>query len=464
MKTKLILIFMLLLLSSLSIAQVTKRDIGNTSQRDSGDYFLTYKDIFRHVGGEFDFWSPLGGYLLNFKIENDLGKIYFNANDSRELLVYDDDSHTWDFKYPISLNGVPYTTGGGDVVSTLRNTFTKRNTFDSLNVVKIVSDLPFYKGANTWIKTGDNFPLFLGANGDTAIKIDNSSNNVRFFESIDIDATINTGELNATYGISTLGGTVTGYDLAATSDCNVGNALDVTGDATIGDDLDVTGDIVGNTYNKVTITPPASSATLTIADGKTATFNGSFTTGSHSTTFTTTGTTTITLPTTGTLSTLAGSETFTNKSIDALTNTLTHIGRSNFQFSTNVISGIPVDSTIYYLGGQITPDGTVNFHKIFVPTACTIKAVSVAVLKGTAASSENAAVYVLANGTTATAISTTWQWTTANNYDMVSNTGLNISLAAGEYFNIKIITPNWGTNPGSGTCSFQVTVEILNSN
>lgn len=63
-------------------------------------------------------------------------------------------------------------------------------------------------------------------------------------------------------------------------------------------------------FNKVTITAPATAATLTIAN------NGSLiTSGGHSITLTSTASTDVTLPTTGTLATLAGSETFTNKTL-----------------------------------------------------------------------------------------------------------------------------------------------------
>ena len=80
-----------------------------------------------------------------------------------------------------------------------------------------------------------------------------------------------------------------------------------------------------DTINKVTITTPATSATLTIADGKvlkadnTITLAGTDGTtlnvGANNITLTTSGVTTVTLPTTGTLSTLAGTETFTNKTL-----------------------------------------------------------------------------------------------------------------------------------------------------
>lgn len=61
--------------------------------------------------------------------------------------------------------------------------------------------------------------------------------------------------------------------------------------------LTVTGNVtVGGTINKVTITQPATGATLTLANNSTLATVGAF-----STTFTTTGTTAITLPTSGTL-------------------------------------------------------------------------------------------------------------------------------------------------------------------
>lgn len=66
--------------------------------------------------------------------------------------------------------------------------------------------------------------------------------------------------------------------------------------------------------NKVAITAPATSATLTLAQGSTLATSGAF-----STTLTATATTNVTLPTTGTLATLAGTETLTNKTLTAPT-------------------------------------------------------------------------------------------------------------------------------------------------
>jgi len=64
------------------------------------------------------------------------------------------------------------------------------------------------------------------------------------------------------------------------------------------------------------LTVTDTTGTLTIPNGSTISFGGSFTTSaSNDVTLTTSGSTNVTLPTTGTLTTLAGSETLTNKTI-----------------------------------------------------------------------------------------------------------------------------------------------------
>ena len=72
----------------------------------------------------------------------------------------------------------------------------------------------------------------------------------------------------------------------------------------------VLGVATATSINKVAFTAPATAATLTIADGATLA-----TSGAYSLTLTATAATNVTFPTTGTLATLAGSETFTNKTL-----------------------------------------------------------------------------------------------------------------------------------------------------
>jgi hypothetical protein len=85
----------------------------------------------------------------------------------------------------------------------------------------------------------------------------------------------------------------------------------------------VLGVATATTINKVTITAPATSATLTITNGAALSVSGNvtlsssgscaLTLGGNNITFTTSGATSLTLPTTGTVATLSGSEILSNK-------------------------------------------------------------------------------------------------------------------------------------------------------
>jgi hypothetical protein len=99
--------------------------------------------------------------------------------------------------------------------------------------------------------------------------------------------------------------------------------------------------------NKVAITAPATSATITIADGTTLSTAGSVShAGAFSQTFTATANTTLTLPTTGTLATLAGSETLTNKTIAAASNTISGLTNSNLSGTAGITNANLANSTI----------------------------------------------------------------------------------------------------------------------
>jgi hypothetical protein len=101
--------------------------------------------------------------------------------------------------------------------------------------------------------------------------------------------------------------------------------------------------------NKVAITAPATSATLTIADGSTLSTSGAF-----STTLTSTAATNVTLPTTGTLATLAGTETLTNKTLTSPTMTTPTLGVASATSVNKVAITAPVTSATLTLANGST--------------------------------------------------------------------------------------------------------------
>jgi hypothetical protein len=143
---------------------------------------------------------------------------------------------------------------------------------------------------------------------------------------------------------------ITGYTAAGATGTTSTNLVFSTSPTLITPTLGVAS---ATSVNKVAITAPATSSTLTIADGSTLATSGAF-----STTLTATGTTTVTLPTTGTLATLAGSETFTNK-------TLTNPTVTNYVETVVAIGTVTTTNTI-----SLT-SGTVQTATLTASTACT---------------------------------------------------------------------------------------------
>ena len=109
--------------------------------------------------------------------------------------------------------------------------------------------------------------------------------------------------------------------------------------------------------------------------GKTITLGGNFTTsGAHSTALTTTANTTLTLPVTGTLATLAGTETFTNKTLTSpVIATIVNSGTLTLPTSTDTLVGRATTDTLTNktITGAVITTGSINNTPIGASTANT---------------------------------------------------------------------------------------------
>jgi hypothetical protein len=166
--------------------------------------------------------------------------------------------------------------------------------------------------------------------------------------------------------------------------------------------------------------------------GKTITLGGNLTTsGAFATTLTATATTSVTLPTTGTLATLAGSETFTNKTLTApIIGTISNTGTLTLPTSTDTLVGRATTDT---LTNKTLTSPTLTTPALGVATATSINGLTVSTTTGT---------LTLVNGSTlvtAGAFSTTLTATAATNVTLPT-TGTLATLAGTETFTNKTLT------------------------
>lgn len=185
-------------------------------------------------------------------------------------------------------------------------------------------------GTNMYSVTGGGNTTF----DDSTFRVYNHSNstkNIAFSA-----ASITTGTTrtytwpNLSDTVATVASTATftnkTYDTAGTGNAFSINGTAITAVTGTGNVVLATAPTLGaitvTSVNKLTVTQPATGSTLTIADGKTLTANNSLTLAG-------TDGTTLTFQGTGTYTSRTSTDTFTNKSIDGATNTLTNISATS---------------------------------------------------------------------------------------------------------------------------------------
>jgi len=106
------------------------------------------------------------------------------------------------------------------------------------------------------------------------------------------------------------------------------------------------------------------------------------------------------------------------------------------------------DNTTYFFGSMagVAPQTTALRCIVYIPKAGTIKCVYVLIFSGTTGTPEEVPIYIRVNNSADTLI---------GNADLssavytVSRTDLSISVSQNHYFEIKIVCPNFSTNPNN---------------
>ncbi len=116
------------------------------------------------------------------------------------------------------------------------------------------------------------------------------------------------------------------------------------------------------------------------------------------------------------------------------------------------------DAQTHYFGyeqNQTITVTTADSQRVYIPRAGTVTKIygTVGGTNGAVVSNEASIASFRLNNTTDTTISSSIDLTgySATNPIQFSNTGLSVAVVAGDYFQIKFVTPTWATNPNGNS-------------
>lgn len=106
------------------------------------------------------------------------------------------------------------------------------------------------------------------------------------------------------------------------------------------------------------------------------------------------------------------------------------------------------DGATLYFGGTfaVAPSTTAGNHRLYIPKAGTIKAATIWAHAATAGTGEAWPISIRLNNTTDTQVQSL---SSTAAYRLWSNYSLSITVAAGDYIELKSVAPTWATNPAN---------------
>jgi hypothetical protein len=122
-----------------------------------------------------------------------------------------------------------------------------------------------------------------------------------------------------------------------------------------------------------------------------------------------------------------------------------YLGPGGYSLRLHHSSTSPLDSTTYYFGGTNNAwTTTTTRSRVYIPQSGIIRIINY-FFTCTSGTNENLEFYIRINGTTDYAVDTAFP--ISANEVVVSNYNLAIPVQAGDYLEIKVVTPAWVTNP-----------------
>jgi len=120
-------------------------------------------------------------------------------------------------------------------------------------------------------------------------------------------------------------------------------------------------------------------------------------------------------------------------------------GWYTYTIPVKALTSSPVDGqTIYFGMLPKAPVTSAGNSKIYVRATTKINRIEIYTYSGTAGTSETWSLYIRVNNTTDYLV----QSVSVNTSERIfTNSSLNISLNANDYFEIKMVNPTWVTNP-----------------
>jgi len=118
-----------------------------------------------------------------------------------------------------------------------------------------------------------------------------------------------------------------------------------------------------------------------------------------------------------------------------------------YSVTSNSAQFTPVNNTTYYFGifASLPVTTTPDIRRQYIPKSGTIRAASLSWrADATAGTGESVSIYIRVNNTTDYLLATV---SNSNAQKVFLNTALNIPVVAGDYIEMKLVTPVWTTNP-----------------